>query len=195
MNFLDLFVFDLLERTATILREKVIKADWRLWWSRVCCPFKIAHAAKKRVTVVFKVFIAQGKIWGTTTRFLISVFFLVKKMCSGMYFIFRLERTSSPPPFQLLHLPLISCPFLHSPLPTFPSPLLSFTVLPSPLLLSPLSLVLSPEPDACGTKESARLSRACAILPNISQFRCVVILRKSSDFFQHKRSPFSPFIT
>ena len=40
-------------------------------------------------------------------------------------------------------------------------------------------------------RESARLSRACAILPNISQFRCVVILRKSSDFFQHKRSPFS----
>ena len=156
MNFLDLFVFDLLERTATIVREKVIKADWRLWWSRVCCPFKIAHAAKKRVTVVFKVFIAQGKIWGTITRFLISIFFLVKKMCFGMYFIFRLERTSSPPPFRLLHLPLISCPFLHSPLPTFPSPLLSVTLLPSPLLLSPLSLVLSPEPDACGTKRECK---------------------------------------
>lgn len=31
MNFLDLFVFDLLEGTATIVREKVIKADWRFW--------------------------------------------------------------------------------------------------------------------------------------------------------------------
>ena len=116
----------------------------------------LAHAAKKRVTVVFKVFIAQGKIWGTTTRFLISVFFLVKKMCFGMYFIFRLNAPLPLPPFRLLHLPLISCPFLHSPLPTFPSPLLSFTLLPSPLLLSPLSLVLSPEPDACGTKRECK---------------------------------------
>ena len=73
-----------------------------------------------------------------------------------MYFIFRLERTSSPPPFRLLHLPLISCPFLHSPLPTFPSPLLPFALLPSPLLLSPLSLVLSPELDACGTKRECK---------------------------------------
>lgn len=146
MNFLDLFVFDLLERTATIVREKVIKADWRFWWSRVCCPFKIAHAAKKRVTVVFKVFIAQGKIWGTITRFLISVFFLVKKMCFGMYFIFRLERTSSPPPFRLLHLPLISCPFLHSPLPTFPSPFspLPYSHLPFSFPPSPLSYPQNP---------------------------------------------------
>ena len=156
MNFLDLFVFDLLERTATIVRKKVIKADWRFWWSRVCCPFKIAHAAKKRVTVVFKVFIAQGKIWGTTTRFLISVFFLVKKCVSGCILSFDLNAPLPLPPFRLLHLPLISCPFLHSPLPTFPSPLLSFTLLPSPLLLSPLSLVLSPEPDACGTKRECK---------------------------------------
>lgn len=112
-----------------------------------------------------------------------------------MYFIFRLERTSSPPPLSTSPSPPNLLPL--SPFsPYFPLPLLSFTLLPSPLLLSPLSLVLSPEPYACGTNwESARLSRACAILPNISQFRCVVILRKSSDFFQHKRSPFSPFIT
>lgn len=136
MNFLDLFVFDLLERTATIVREKVIKADWRFWWSRVCCPFKIAHAAKKRVTVVFKVFIAQGKIWGTTTRFLISVFFLVKKMCFGMYFIFRLERTSSPPPLSTSPSPPNLLPL--SPFsPYFPLP---------PSLLYPTPISPSPFP-------------------------------------------------
>ena len=132
MNFLDLFVFDLLERTATIVREKVIKADWRFWWSRVCCPFKIAHAAKKRVTVVFKVFIAQGKIWGTTTRFLISVFFLVKKMCFGMYFIFRLKRTSSPPP-------LLTSPSPPNLLPLSPFSSRYFPLPPSLLYPTPIS--------------------------------------------------------
>lgn len=137
MNFLDLFVFDLLERTATIVREKVIKADWRVWWSRVCCPFKIAHAAKKRVTVVFKVFIAQGKIWGTTTRFLISVFFLVKKMCFGMYFIFRLERTSSPPPLSTSPSPPNLLPLSPFSSPYFPLP---------PSLLYPTPISPSPFP-------------------------------------------------
>ena len=135
MNFLDLFVFDLLERTATIVREKVIKADWRLWWSRVCCPFKIAHAAKKRVTVVFKVFIAQGKIWGTTTRFIISVFFLVKKKCvSGCILSFDMNAPlpvpllTSPSPPNLLPLSPFSSPYF--PLP--PSLLYPTPISPSP---------------------------------------------------------------
>ena len=135
MNFLDLFVFDLLERTATIVREKVIKADWRFWWSRVCCPFKIAHAAKKRVTVVFKVFIAQGKIWGTTTRFLISVFFLVKKNVFRDVFylptwthLFPSPLSTSPSPPNLLPLSPFSSPYF--PLP--PSLLYPTPISPSP---------------------------------------------------------------
>ena len=135
MNFLDLFVFDLLERTATIVREKVIKADWRFWWSRVCCPFKIAHAAKKRVTVVFKVFIAQGKIWGTTTRFLISVFFLVKKnvfrdvfYLSTWTHLFPSPLSTSPSPPNLLPLSPFSSPYF--PLP--PSLLYPTPISPSP---------------------------------------------------------------
>ena len=135
MNFLDLFVFDLLERTATIVREKVTKADRRFWWSRVCCPFKIAHAAKKRVTVVFKVLIAQGKIWGTTTRFLISVFFLVKKMYFRVYFIFRHERTSSPPPLSTSPSPpnlLPLSPFSSRYFPLPPSLLYPTPISPSP---------------------------------------------------------------
>ena len=135
MNFLDLFVFDLLERTATIVREKVIKADWRFWWSRVCCPFKIAHAAKKRVTVVFKVLIAQGKICGTTTRFLISVFFLVKKnvfrdvfYLSTWTHLFPSPLSTSPSPPNLLPL----SPFSSRYFPLPPSLLYPTPISPSP---------------------------------------------------------------
>ena len=134
MNFLDLFVFDLLERTATIVREKVIKADWRFWWSRVCCPFKIAHAAKKRVTVVFKVLIAQGKIWGTTTFPDFSFLSRKKNVSRDVFYLstwthlFPSPLSTSPSPPNLLPLSPFSSPYF--PLP--PSLLCPTPISPSP---------------------------------------------------------------